>query len=439
VTHSRPVLALSEWQTGHLPGVTVSAGDRRLVEQLGSEQGRLAIDELRTGIRVKAFSWVGLVRFTNFEVRIEPKLAGDNLHLVEMLAFASGLDALRRNIGTRLLAPAPGGTLLDLFALLLAEGCERIAAGGLLHGYVEYENDLPVLRGRLLTDKQIRVRRGQFDRLECRYDEHSSDILENQILLAALSVCNRRVSHPLARLCTRRMLALYSGACSLLSFDPRSGRELMRNNYNRLNQHYQEAHELAWLLMEGLGIQDLLASESTRCFAFLLDMNRLFELFVLRLVRHILWGRPYHVRYQHKTNSIIWDITHRRPYSRVVPDLILETVPPGPQRLVVDAKYKTYDEKRLGSSDIYQSFLYAYAYSSPLTATPEAMLLYPASLQGATPIQLQIRSLAQHVGAQIQAVGIRIPQALQEVRIGIAGPTTKLLLEMVEKTLPANG
>jgi hypothetical protein len=36
-------------------------------------------------------------------------------------------------------------------------------------------------------------------------------------------------------------------------------------------------------------------------------------------------------------------------------------------------------------------------------------------------------------------VGIRIPQALQEVRIGIAGPTTKLLLEMVEKTLPANG
>jgi len=87
-----PTLKLSEWQTGHLANVTLCAADHRLAQQLSGEQGRLAVDELRTGVRVTAYSWVGLVRFADFEVRIEPKLTGDNINLVAMLALTTGLE-----------------------------------------------------------------------------------------------------------------------------------------------------------------------------------------------------------------------------------------------------------------------------------------------------------------------------------------------------------
>jgi 5-methylcytosine-specific restriction enzyme subunit McrC len=433
LSHSRPVLELGEWQTKELVGATLSPEDHRLVEQLSGEQGRLGVDELRTGVRVRAYSWVGLVRFATFEVRIEPKLTGDNLNLVEMLALASGLDALRRNIGTRQLRPEPGGDLLDLFALLLAHACERLASGGLLHDYVEYEADLPVLRGRLLADRQVRQRLCQIDRLECRYDDRSSDIAENQILTAALAACSRRVSHPTVRLCTRRMLSLFSAACSTAGLDLTLARETM--TYNRLNQHYEEPHQLAWLVLDALGIYDLLASESTRCFAFLLDMNRLFELFILRFVQHVLRHRPYRVHYQHKTSSIIWDVAHNKPYTKVIPDLVIETLPPSSKRLVMDAKYKTYDEHRLSTADIYQSFLYAYAYSGREEVKPEALLLYPASLPRSSPVRLQIRSAHQRFGASIEAVGIHIPQALEEVKRGVPGPVTEALMEVIERPL----
>jgi 5-methylcytosine-specific restriction enzyme subunit McrC len=431
---SCPVLKLSEWKTKELPGVTLSDQDRKLAAQLGGERGRVDVDELRTGVRVKAYSWVGIVRFENFEVHILPKLAGDNLKLVEMLAFTSGIDALRRNIGARQLRPEHSDHLLDLLALLLAQACERIVASGLLHDYVEQETDLPVLRGRLLADKQIRQRMGQINRLECRYDDLNSDILENQILAAALTACRTRVSQPAVRLRVRRLHMLFSATCSSAGLDLQEARGALI--YNRLNQHYKQAHELAWLVLNGLGINDLLVSGPTRSFAFLLDMNRLFELFVFRFVEHILCDRAYRVHYQRRDRSIIWDITHKRPYTRVVPDLLIETDLPNPQRLVVDAKYKIYDERRLSTADIYQGFLYAYAYNSREATTPETLLLYPASRHGAPPVRLQIRSAAQRIGARIQAVGIHIPQALEEIQSGMPGPTTRFLLEVLEKSLP---
>ena len=79
-------------------------------------------------------------------------------------------------------------------ALLLAEECRRVVRAGLLADYIEREEDLPILRGRLLLDRQVLRRFGRLDRLECRHDEHERDILENRILAAALRACGRRAA-----------------------------------------------------------------------------------------------------------------------------------------------------------------------------------------------------------------------------------------------------
>lgn len=87
---NRPVFEIAEWETLQIDGEVLTPSDQRLKEELESgEEGRLLVDELRTGVRITARSWVGIVRFERFEVRVVPKLAGDNIGLVEMIEFAT--------------------------------------------------------------------------------------------------------------------------------------------------------------------------------------------------------------------------------------------------------------------------------------------------------------------------------------------------------------
>jgi hypothetical protein len=80
------------------------------------------------------------VRFSTFEVQIVPKLAGDNLGLVELIDYATGLDSLARYPSVRTIAAA-GTSLFDLVALLFVEACERVLRNGLLSDYCEVEDD----------------------------------------------------------------------------------------------------------------------------------------------------------------------------------------------------------------------------------------------------------------------------------------------------------
>jgi len=197
-------ITLGEWKSGHLERVTLTEDDHSLGRCVGDE---VAIDELRSGVRVGTRSWVGLVRFDAFQVQIIPKLAGENLGLVELIDYATGLDALERYPSIRTFSGA-GANLFDLLALLFAEACERVLRGGLLYDYCEVEDDLPVVRGRLLIRQQILRRFGRLDHLECRYDEYLTDIPENQLLLAGLTTCAGRVEHPAVAMRIREPVAL---------------------------------------------------------------------------------------------------------------------------------------------------------------------------------------------------------------------------------------
>jgi len=433
VSSPLPTHTLAEWQALILPGLSLTAADRPLAASLvGGDAGRLEIDELREGLRIRARSWVGVIRFQNFEIRIIPKLAGGQAGLAQMLALTSGLSALRRNRGQRYLAVADSAHLFDLLALLFAEACERIIQGGLLHDYVEREADLPVLRGRLLVDQQIRQHYGRVDRLACRYDDHLTDIVENQILAAALTVCRLRVNQPTVRLHIHRLHTLFTAVCTAHApADWKSVRATMQ--YHRLNEHYREAHELAWLLLEGMGVEDLLASGRTRSFAFLLDMNQLFERFIVRFVEHALAQEVYRVQTQKRDRSVIWDLLRQRPYTHITPDILVQAG--NGRRLAVDAKYKLYDERQLSAADIYQSFLYAYAHSDASDQPPAALLLYPASGVAEKPTFLQIRGIDRGVKANLAAQPIPILKAMAEMENQIIGPVSAALKEIIKSAM----
>lgn len=433
---ARPVVRLREWQTELRPDLTLREEDRPLVAQLsGGGARRVAIDELRAGLRIGARSWVGVVRFADFDLVVEPKLAGDQVGLVELLAFTMGLAALRRLAGGRTIEITAGGLdLFDLLALLFAEECDRTLRAGILADYVTREGSLPVLRGRLLADRQLTRHFGRVDRLACRYDERTSDIPENVILAAALEVCAGRVADEDVRLRVRRLAAFVGEVCDSVGADLRRIRETLV--YTRLNAHYREAHELAWFILDGLGIPDLLRLGATHGFAFLLDMNTLFERFIWLVLERLAAPRGLRVRYQRQDRSILWDAGANRPYGSVIPDLLLDR-PGSAGTLAIDAKYKAYEAKKLSNDDLYQTFLYAFAYGQRANASPpQALLLYPAAGQTPRETVVAIRDRATQTLGSIHALGLHIPSLLREVREGVSGQQMQHLVIRIADVLP---
>jgi 5-methylcytosine-specific restriction enzyme subunit McrC len=166
-------------------------------------------------------------------------------------------------------------------------------------------------------------------------------------------------------------------------------------------------------------------------------MNRLFEMFVFRLVDKLLVGSAMRVHYQRADRSIILNASTGQPYARVVPDILVERIAADTTaRLAIDAKYKLYDERKLSSSDVYQSFLYAYAYGAAGgPALPAALLVYPSSSRSSRAVRLRVRSAQALAAAEILALGLSIPDVLAELTGHIHGSSTKALIEAVQQGL----
>ena len=82
----------------------------------------------------------------------------------------------------------------------------------------------------------------------------------------------------------------------------------------------------------------------------------------------------------------------------------------------MDAKYKLYNEEKLSSADIYQMFLYAFAYGKAHPVRPTALVVYPASSTSGGYVRLHIRQRGS-ASAELRVVPIHIPTALKEARL----------------------
>jgi 5-methylcytosine-specific restriction enzyme subunit McrC len=413
-------IELEEWESVQAPeGIELTERDRGLVASLKGGEGRLHVDELVGSIRLRATSWIGVVRFEQFEVRVVPKLVGGNLGVLEMLEYASGLSALRRLRASRELHVVPAGRLIDLLAELLAEAAEQILRDGLLQDYVTRDETLGVLRGRLRIHDQVRRRFARIDQLECRFDELETNVPDNQLLSLALGLARRVCRNPDTRRRVARLHGLFCEAADPSAFNP--GAFPSGIEYNRRNDRYRTAHAVGWLFIRRLAVHDLFARGGGRSYAFLLDMNALFEQFVTRLLETTFAGSAVRVVAQRRDDSLLINERTTRSYASVIPDVLLERPDAdGRRRVPLDAKYKLYDERRLEMSDIYQTFFYGYAYArreEHETGNALAFLVYPATTS-APPVRLRVRRADHVTTARIRTIALDVPAALREVREG---------------------
>ena len=217
------LVQLQEWETRSVLDVNLLPGDEALLETLARGDGtevRLQSRWLHDGtLRLQSRSWVGVVRVAGLEIRIVPKLAGSSDGVARMLEFTQRGEAIHRLTSSQFVEVGEPN-LVDLICWLLAEEAARILQLGVLSDYVEREETISALRGRLRTLDQARHQFGRVDRLECRFDEFEPDILENRIVAAGLRVARRVVSQPRIRRLVELMEPIFAELCGENYLDP---------------------------------------------------------------------------------------------------------------------------------------------------------------------------------------------------------------------------
>lgn len=290
------------------------------------------------GRTLQARQWVGVIEIEGGRVEIYPKteaaLLSKNapngieashalralLRLLEAADYGDWVEADRITLDVQEL------TFLDLWAYLLSKHLWPQLRQGLPSAYLPQEDDLPTVRGRILIGAQLARFGERIDRLVCAWDEFSPDTAMLRLLKCACRFLHARTTHPLA---LGRL-----GDC-LLALDevrdvaPEAAlRGAERLIWTRATERFRPTFTLARRVLMGQGPQIGEGRETT--WAFLVDMNRVFERFCCVALEHRL---GVNVEEQGCVGHLL-----RTPQGmKQLPDLMWSI---GDKRWIGDAKWK---------------------------------------------------------------------------------------------------
>jgi 5-methylcytosine-specific restriction enzyme subunit McrC len=220
---------------------------------------------------------------------------------------------------------------------------------GLLHGYRTVDDSLHVVRGRIRTDDQLRLRYEMPLPIEVRYDEFTPDIAENQVLLAAtLRLLRMPQVAPATRVGLHRLRLLLADVTP-----PQNGSPLPSWRPSRLNGRYQPALHVAGLIIAASSFEQHGAGRAIGVSGFMFDAWKIFEDFVCVALAEAMPDPSGRAEYQHRGRLDVAGAI------RIEPDF---TWWHGTQPVaVVDAKYKAETSTRFPNADTYQVLAYCTA------------------------------------------------------------------------------
>ena len=339
---------------------------------------------------LKPGSVVGALEVGDLSVRIAPKIGIPQL--VSLACYAVGIV---KHQHLKMFDFQKDQALPDVLATALWSAARQAFRKGLLHGYHTEEEAIYGIRGRIRFDDQLRTRFTIAMPVEVRYDEFTNDILANQLVKAASVRLGRM---PLRSRQARQGMGWIGGILADVSwteFQPRSVPEVA---FDRLNEHYRLVVELARLILRHSEYQSVRGR--VRSSGFLVDMNILFEEFVMRALREALEVSERTFRKVRHGDGVTLD-EHR--LVRLEPDLSWwegRTC-----RFVGDAKYKNIDGKKGPPvSDLYQLLAY-----TTVLDLPGGMLIYAKG--EADPAVHQVR----HLGKLLEVVALDLSGTLDQI------------------------
>lgn len=274
-----------------------------------------------------AKQYVGIIVLDDLRIHIEPKVNLQNLFY--MLTYAYDLADFRWEAT----ALAPSEEIFEFIVVIFLRQVEQLVQRGIYRTYITQEESQPYLRGRLLLADHLQRNTLHVQRFYQRTNEFTADVLENRILRYTLGILARLdFREPGLRQQIRRVASAFAEVSPVTIAPADCDRVL----YTRLNAVYRSRINLARLLIQHLSLE---SRPGEVAFAsYLLDMNRVFELFVARFLTGYFAHEP----------SILVDIQpdtwlDTDLQEKGIPDIVLRRN--GRPYLVLDTKYKRFNGK----------------------------------------------------------------------------------------------
>ena len=286
-------------------------------------------------------SRIGVANGPGWELRVSPRLAIPKLFF--LLAYALDPDGWKDQSADFMAEP----DLLDAIASGFSWHALRAIEQGVLRGYVQIDERLTTIRGRIRFGDQIARNASLPFPVELSYSDYTEDIIENQVIKSAtLSLLRLSRLPALARRRLMKLRAVLDDVSALAR-----PREVVIPMMTRLNQRYGPALRLAALILRAASIDAPKGALAATAFVF--DMNKVFEDFVTTALRESMVRFGGELRAQWRGRL---DVERQL---EIIPDLTWWIR--GRCAAVADAKYKALAPSGMPNADAYQMLAYCTA------------------------------------------------------------------------------
>lgn len=394
--NSQPnALTLVEYQPLRLPRTALSEALATLIWQRYSTQVTVEFPSPKTDDewQLTAQGWVGVLPVSpELTLVLQPKTS--LAALWSLLAYAFDLQVLDwRSVLVDV------STLPELYEQLAAQLAQQILARtrrGLYQDYVQRTEELATVRGRV--DPTPQVRAPWRVKLQCHYEEQTTDVEENQLLgwtlltILQSGVCSER-TYPLVQRAFHRLRPA-------ITVRPFSAAACRNRHYHRYNQDYAALHALCRFFLEQRS--PTIGAGASPMIPFCVQMSTLYERSVAAwLAQHL--GAEWQLQAQER-----YVLDAQGDFSLTI-DLVIRSQRQQTVRWVLDTKYKS-NLNAPSAEDLAQIIAYAQA-----TGAPEAILIYPVPLSRQLDLtvgSVRIRSLTFAIDRPIEQAGQEFLAAL---------------------------
>ena len=296
---------------------------------------------------IKATQYCGIINIEGNDYYILPKIATDTEHnlntFIYMLMYAYDIEVKNEDISSsanqqhRLLQ-----VLINIFTKKLLQQLQI----GLYREYITFQDNLTTLRGKYLINENLKYNITH-QKIYCEYDEFSMDNPLNRFFLYVVKYLLPYAENKKEL----RLIETIFNETAYRHFDLHRSSLL---TFNRLNTRYQQSFDIGMLLLKHL---IPLFAKGIQSFAFLFDMNELFEIFISKIIQSI--EPQTQLQVERNFGNL-----------KLKPDILTRD-------MIIDTKYKRVKGRQdISAADKYQMFVYGRNFGMKKT-----MLLYPKHLE----------------------------------------------------------
>lgn len=267
----------------------------------------------------------------------------------------------------------PFDEMYDLFAAILSKGISFQLKHGLYKEYINYQEDLAVISGKINISETLKKYSAHKKVLSCNFDKFSENNLYNQILKTTVMLLLRNKKVKAEYKDNLKKMMLFFSDVDLLN--PK-GIRWSAIQFQRNNQTYRMLIGICQLIIEGMLITTNAGDYKLASFIDEQRMCRLYEKFILE------YYRKHFPELTVTASQIPWCVEDSTMLPTMQSDIHLQkdnTV------LIIDAKYYShttqfrFDKHTIPPHNLYQIFTYVknrdYQFKD-LEHTVSGMLLY---------------------------------------------------------------